>query len=169
MTITVTDAASAVVYFLKSGTGAAAIRDLVQGGADGILEAGDLTPTILTEQETARRDAGASADGLVLCIDVQDAGDRLVAVDKRLQTVIVRIYDRERGYRNIRAVRDQIIKDLHETDLDGDVSLSDVDGQTRAFLELSYLERSGLHYLQRYAADFEAIAFKGIIDIEEDD
>jgi hypothetical protein len=163
MAIIVTDAASSVVDFLKVGAGAADIRAMIQGGANGILEAGDLKGTTITEQLAARR--AVSADSLVLCVDVQDAGDRPVPVDKRLQTVVVRIYDQDKGYRNIRAVRDQIIKDL-----DGYVSsLTSVDGEKRGFLELSYLERSGIRYDSRFAVDFEAIAFRGIVDIEEGD
>ena len=79
-------------------------RYLVTGGADNILEAGDLSIDILNAAVKTRRDAESTSE--LLAVSVQDAGEDKTSVARIWQqTVVVRLYDRGRGYRNIRPAR----------------------------------------------------------------
>jgi hypothetical protein len=74
------------------------------------------------------------------------------------------LYDRDSGYRNIRAIREQLIKDTR----DYSDSLTSVDGRTAGVLSLEYLRRSGHRFSREYQVDWEAILFRFYVTVQED-
>jgi len=163
MAITVIDASSSLVAFLKTNTKAADTRALIQGGATNVMESGDITPVILSAAVDARRTANAMTK--VLAIDVEDGGEEKQDVETRVGLVIVRLYDRDSGYRNIRNIREQIIKDVG---LDFSDTLTAVDGRYGGVLSLEYLRRSGHRYDRTYQVDWEALQFRTYVTISEE-
>jgi hypothetical protein len=138
---------------------------LVQGGADNILEAGDMTPAILTAAQQARRTAGAE-ESKILALTVHDAGEEAHGKVESVQHVIIRLFDRDRGYRNLRAVRDLI-----RTTLDADLALPAVTagGDKIGFLDVAFVGRTGYRHTPEFSADFEAITYSCLIVGEEED
>ena len=163
MTITVIDASSSLVAFLKTNTKAADTRALIQGGATNVMESGDITPVILSAAVDARRTAAALSK--VLAIDVEDGGEEKQDVETRVGTVTVRIYDRASGYRNIRTIREQLIHDVASDYSDG---LTAVDSKARGILQLEYIRRSGHRFDRTYDVDWEAISFRSFVTVQED-
>lgn len=104
-----TDYAEALVVWLQTHDDAESIRDLIVNGATGIVESGDLTASLLSSAEATRR---TTPTAQALALAVQDAGEDPVPRHKGQfqQFIVLRIYDRGRGYSNIRAVR-KAIKD----------------------------------------------------------
>jgi len=164
MTITVIDASSSLVAFLKTNTKATDSRALIQGGATNVMESGDITPVILNAAVDARRTAAALTK--VLAIDVEDGGEEKQDVETRVGTVIIRIYDRDSGYRNIRNIREQLIKDIKGQDYSD--TLTAVDGRAAGVLSLEYLRRSGHRYDRTYQVDWEALIFRSYVTISEE-
>ena len=165
MTLTVTDSASALLYWLKTSDSATAIRALVQGGESNIFEAGDLTVGILTEAQSARRTAG-DEDTKILALSVHDAGEETHGQVSSVQHVVIRLFDRDRGYRNIRTVRD-LIRNALTYDLALDAA--EAGGETIGFLNVVFVGRTGYRRSVEYAADFEALTYSSLIQSEEDD
>jgi hypothetical protein len=163
MAITVIDASSSLVAYLKIGAGATDTRAMIQGGATNVFESGDITPVILNAAVDARRTANTMTK--VLAIDVEDGGEERQDVETRVGTVTVRIYDRASGYRNIRSVREQLIHDVRPDYSD---TLTAVDGSDRGVLQFEYLRRSGHRFSREYDVDWEAVQFRAYITVEED-
>jgi hypothetical protein len=164
MAITVIDASSSLVAFLKTSAKAADTRALIQGGATNVFESGDITPVILNAAVDARRTAAAPTK--VLAIDVEDGGEERQDVETRVGTVTVRIYDRDSGYRNIRAIREQVIRDTDGADYSD--TLTAVDGRYAGVLSLEYLRRSGHRFSREYQVDWEALQFRTYVTIQEE-
>lgn len=93
---------------LKAST---AVCDLVVGGADGVMEAGYVSGTVISEAEQTRRDMierhAQNADSRVLAVVVQDFGE-VKRGGGRASSCGVFIYDRY-GYERIRAAREAVI------------------------------------------------------------
>ena len=105
-----TDLAGLTLDFLKTNAAAATLRTLVMyDGADvNILESGDITPEILNKAMADRRTAATLTRALA--ISVQDAGETPTRIPYQTrQAVTVRVFDRARGYRNLRTVREQLM------------------------------------------------------------
>lgn len=81
----------------------------VMNGASGVLEAGALTPRMLTDYDAQRTAAGTPAQVRVLALVVVDRGEQ---ARQGQVAASVFIYDRHRGYTNIRAVRELVISAL---------------------------------------------------------
>lgn len=152
---TPSDAAEAVLLALQNGATAA----LVQGGADNILEAGDLYQGLLIDAEQARGTASK-----VLAVSVLEAGDQVMSLGLRQGTVLVYVFDKHRGNRNLRLARNAICADLHEFES----LLADAQGLGRGLLTLTYAARTGYRYSREHAADFEALTFNVVCTTEED-
>ena len=101
------DMAEVVFNYLKTHADAATLRGHVQGGATNILEAGDLTEEIIADAIEDRRTAGDYSKALAIA--VQDAGEDEIDRFHKNQLVNVRIYDRDRGYRNLRTCKLEIL------------------------------------------------------------
>ena len=158
MAVTVTDTSSAVFNWLKNGTKAAGIRALVYDEA--IFESGDLSAADL--EETFRSRLSASETGKILAVTVHDAGDTRNFGPILYEVVVIRLFDRQGGYRRIRAVKDLLVKMVDEQGEDG-FSIADVDSQGRGLLSLRYSGRTGFRRSQDFAVDFEAITVLGML------
>lgn len=158
------DASSAVFDLLRTGLACAGIRELVVAGTDGIYEAGDLVPSVLSAAEATRRSMSAGAMSVALVVAVQDAGE-VPQTDQITQTTItVRVYDRFRGYRNIRAIRTELMRVLH-----GFVTNVIADGgHTQGLLNIAFAGRTGHRYDSVFSVEYEAVTFIVTIEREED-
>jgi hypothetical protein len=159
-----TDVSEFVWDYLKTNTDAdvVAIRALLVDGAASVLEAGDVTASLLVNRESTRQDGGDM--DLALVLSIQDGGeDPHPHPDKLVQYAVVRVYDRDRGYRNIRAVRQAVQEALRE--LPGNVGPMG----TRGLMELTYTGRTGHRFDTTFAVDYEALTFTGIVvELEAD-
>ena len=156
------DASECIWLFLKNDANAAALRALVVDDVTNVLESGDLTPEILTTAVTTRRDA--SETDKALAISVQDAGEDLTRV-KNIMTayVVVRVYDRGRGYRNLRLVRIELIKILRGF-------ASNVEsGSGRGVLSIKYSSRTGHRWDRMFNVEYEAVTFTVRMMYQEED
>jgi hypothetical protein len=148
--------------YLKTDSEATAVRDLLVSGANSVFEAGDVTAGVLSARLNTR-DAGGN-DDLALCLAVQDAGeDPHEHPDKTWQYVVIRVYDRERGFRNIRRVRQAILEVLQG--MPGNIGPLG----RRGLLYLSYTGRTGHRYDTTFNVDYDALTYTGIVvelDIE---
>lgn len=156
MAVVLSDYAAALYSWLKSGSGASSIRNLIQGGATNVLEAGDFRESNADTIVAERRTAGTTSK--VLAVTVQDAGEQVQNGDL-LQTVVVRVIDRDNGYRAIRSVRDLIRGLLDDEELS--FTLTDVNGEGQGALTLSYLGRTGYRIANDFDVEYEALTFRG--------
>ena len=152
--VTITDASIATWSLLRTGAAAATFRGLVMLGADHVLEAGDLTESVLETAVAARR--AAETPTKVLAAAIQDAGER---PDSRLpghylQYVVVRLYDRGRGYRNIREARRAVMSLMNLNAFHGEVLAG-----AQGVLGVEYAERTGHQWDGPYAVEYEAISY----------
>ncbi len=155
MAIATTDPASAYFNWLKTSEDAANIREMVYGRGTNILEAGDLTASELATNYVARKNAGETTK--VLAITVQDAGEQYLNDWQSTAIVVVRIFDNG-SYRNIRGVRERLIKDTRYY-MERGLPLTAVDGQRRGVLTFDLESRTGYRRSDIFAADFESITF----------
>jgi len=154
------DTAEYIWNFLKTEAAAATFRGLVTGGADNILEAGDLSIDILNAAVKTRRDAESTSE--LLAVSVQDAGEDPSSVARIWQqTVVVRLYDRGRGYRNIRPARIELIRVLR------DLSSGITPGQDMGTLSLGYAGRGGNLWDKTFDVQYEGILFRARIEYAE--
>lgn len=155
------DASECVWLYLRDSAAAAAVRDLLVDGADSVFETGDVTPDILQSLVAARRTAG-NLD-LALCVSVQDAGEDVTPrPDERIQFVVVRVYDRARGYRNLRVVRIELMKLLR-----GFFSNLANDAR-KGILDLQYRGRTGHRWDRLFNIEYESVTFAARVIHEEE-
>ena len=155
------DMAEVTFNFLKSNTVANTLRGYVQGGADNILEAGDLTEKIIEAAIKARRTAGDM--NKALAIAVQDAGEDEMDRFRKNQFVNVRVYDRDRGYRNLRLCKLElldIVKD-HFDDMTA--------GIRRGHIKTFFVGRSGHRWDRIFDIEYEVIRFRSVVYYGEED
>jgi len=155
------DMAEVVFNFLKSHADAATLRTLVQGGATNILEAGDLTEEILADAIEARRTAGDMNKALVIA--VQDGGEGEVDRFHKNQFVNVRVYDRARGYRNLRRCKLEILS-IVKDHFDNMTA-----GCGVGHLTTYFVGRSGHRWDRIFDVDYEAIRFRCMVRYAEGD
>ena len=160
MSLVISDTSEFIWNFLKTDAAASTFRSLVTDGADNILEAGDLSIDILNAAVATRR--AAESDSELLAVSVQDAGEELTSVSYvRQQTVVVRLYDRGRGYRNIRAAREELISVLH------DVCGGITPGHSMGTLILTYAGRGGHIWDKTFDVEYEGVLFRARVMYEE--
>lgn len=165
MTLYVIDAASFVFSELKTGSLSEPVAGYLIGGTDSVLESGDLSARGLAAYETVRRSEEEGAKALAL--SVQDDGEESL---KNLhgrglrglsqQRIILRIYDRQRGIRNIRLLRDFLVTSIPA--LSG--MLTAQGGVRRGIGSISYMGRSGLRFDQDFSVDYEALTFLAVVE-----
>jgi len=155
------DTSEFIWNFLKTDTAAATFRGLVTSRADNVLEAGDLTIDILNTAVKTRRTAASTSE--LLAVSVQDAGEAPAGGKIRQQTVAVRLYDRGRGYRNIRAARIELMRILNG--LGGCIT----PGQSTGMLLLSYAGRGGHIWDKTFDVEYEGVLFRAQVMYEEED
>jgi len=146
------DMAEVIRYFLKNNAAAATLRSYVQGGTDNILAAGDLTDEILSDAVDARRTAGV--DNVALAISVQDAGERETGFLQNDMFVAVRVYDRYRGYKNLRKCKIELMKILvgHFANLTAGIGI----GHRETFFQ----SRTGHRFSHQFSVDYESLTFR---------
>jgi len=153
---TISDASILIWDFLKTNALAVDLRAMIVSGADNILESGDVTEEVLATAVATRR--AASELDKALAISVQDGGER---PDPRIpmhfmQFVVVRVYDRGRGYRNLRSARIEIMELLKPSKLKQSVAA----GLGRGILGSAvYNDRTGHRWDAVYAVEYEAISY----------
>jgi len=149
------DSAQLVWDFLKTNALATDLRALVVSGADNVLEAGDVTESVLAGAVSTRRDAEETDK--VLTISVQDAGERPAPhiAQHFFQFVSIRVYDRARGYRNLRTARMEIMSILSPAVFMQNLAA----GQGQGILSLSYNDRTGYRYDMAFAVGYEVISY----------
>jgi len=155
------DTAECVWGYLRVHTAAAALRAMIYDGANNIYESGDLTPERLQDALDARRTAGQLTRALA--ISVQDAGeDPTRQSGVRTQDVVVRVFDRMRGYHNIRTARIELMRILRGF-FDNLTSSSE-----QGVLQMEYSGRTGHRFDQMYAVEYEAISYTSRVTFMED-
>lgn len=159
------DVAELLLGLLKTSetAQAVAIRALLINSAESIIETGDLVEDNLDLAEAQRREDDNPAKALYL--SVQDAGeDRIGFTSVLNQFVVVRIYDRKRGYSNIRALRDAVRAWLRgfETGYLGNLD----DG---GVLQVRYVSRSGHRYDVAMVVEWEGLTYQATVEYAVDD
>jgi hypothetical protein len=144
---------------------AAAIRAVLVDGANSILETGDLTPAVLSELE-GKRVLGSPLWDRALCITVQDAGEEPDGAQGRYRAfVVVRVMDRKRGYRNIRATRIALCKAITPTGIIGNLYRPAGDGRTYGgALIVEYAGRTGHRSDPNFGIEYEALSFEVVYE-----
>ena len=151
-----TDLSDALYVWLTTDAKASGYRDLVFS----IKEAGFVDAKLLTDQQIARR---AASSNQILVASIQDAGDYPIAVRNERATVVIRHYDREYGYKNLRTARDMlrvVLKDFTTV-------LDSVAGFSRGVMELNYAGRTGHRRDITANCDWEAITYVGTVIVED--
>jgi len=147
------DASECIWLFLKNDADAATLRAMIVSGATNVLESGDLTPEILVSAVDTRRAAVETDKALALAI--QDAGEDPTRVrNVHVAHVVVRVYDRGRGYRNLRTVRIELIRILRG------FASNVASGSGAGALSISFGSRTGHRWDRMYNVEYEAITFE---------
>jgi len=123
----------------------------VVGGADGIIESGNVDPQALDDAQRARRDSG---NDQVLTVIVMDTGER-GGTGEREGSFSVYVCDRG-GYGRIRAARDAVLAALASRP----VQLT----RGRHVVMVRYLARTGHERFTEYNLDYERIDFEGALE-----
>jgi len=156
------DAAAAVFNFLKTDADAQSVRDLLVSGATSVLEAGDMTAKRMVNFADARRVDGVSSD-LALCIAVQNDGSEKINQQFTQQRVVVRIYDRQKGFSNIREVRAKL-----QTVLSGfHCALASIGTTRQGLVIFSFEGSSGDMYDLDFAVFYDALTFIAVVETVE--
>ena len=156
MVVIPVDLSTLIWNYLKTNAAAASLRALLVSGSSSVLEAGDVGASLLDSRESTRRTGGNM--NLALILAIQDGGsDPHEHPDKEYQYAVVRAYDRDRGYRNIRTVRMQLIEILKG--LPANVGPMG----TRGLMSLDFTGRTGHRFDTTFAIDYEAITYTGIV------
>lgn len=150
-------AADCAALALATLQATAAVTDLIMAGASGIFESGDLFMEDLAAVEESRRDDNTPT--LLLAIVVQDSGMEARNERESTQRVTVWLYDRQRGYANIRTVRKQVYSALQDLSS----PLTDPATGYTALVNLMIASRTGHRHDHRMALDFESMRFEGLV------
>lgn len=149
------DSSQLVWDFLKTHALAVDLRAIIVDGADNIVESGDINEAFLEDAVSTRRTAGEL--NKALAISVQDAGESPVPryAGHFFQLVTIRIYDRVRGYRNIRNARIELMDLLSASSFTENLAA----GLGRGILAVSYNDRTGHRWDPAYAVEYEAVSY----------
>jgi len=149
------DSSQLVWDFLKTNVLAAPLRVMIVDGADNIVESGDINESFLEGAVGTRRAAGDLDKALA--ISVQDAGESPAPryAGHFFQLVTIRVYDRVRGYRNIRNVRIELMNLLRASSFTENLAA----GLGRGILAVSYSDRTGHRWDPAYAVEYEAVSY----------
>lgn len=137
-----------------------AVTALVIDGATGILETGDSSPKTIADAQATRRDTENPAK--VLAITVQDAGEKALDAQTTEQWVSVWIFDRERGYSNIRQATKAVYAALHGKS----TPLTSPFTDRTVVVTLALEGRTGHRIERSLEVDFELMTFKAIVKLD---
>ena len=151
----VTEYTDLAAFVLAKLQATSAVTDLVVNGAVGILDAGELTGAILNAAEKTRQ---ASKAAQVLTMVVVDAGET-GAEGRKTATASVFIYDRQRGYSNIRLVREAVITAL--------VNQGMALVRSAYIRQVFYASRTGFVQFEDFDLDYEGVALSGLLTYSE--
>ena len=147
-------------FVLATLKATSAVTDLVMAGASGIFETGELDADQLAGVEEDRREAGDPAK--ILAILVRDAGEKAENEMQHTQRVEVYLYDRERGYANIRLARKQVRLALKDQSTALDDPLTG-----RGVMEALFFEERSGHLTDRWSnLDYEQIIFEALVSLD---
>ncbi len=153
-------ASDATAYVIETLKAADSVTDLIMGAEDGIFESGDLDMSYVAQAEDSRRIVETPTK--ILAVVVQDGGETATTETRHNQTVNVWLYDRQRGYANIRAVRNAIYLVL-----DGRTSaLEDPAGIRTGILDLHFQDRSGHLHALKLALDYELLTYEATVHLD---
>ena len=150
-----TDPAQAWLSWLQTSSAAASFRAVVYGG---IVEAGVVDTDQLRAWALARQTAGTTTK--ILCCSIQDAGDEPLGEYELLGSVLVRFFDLQYGYTNIRNARD-VFKALWAAQ--GETLSLDNGG----LVDLAYAGRTGHRRASEFGADYEVMTYTARIMVHE--
>jgi len=153
--VTIVDGSTCVWNYLKTHSNAAALRAMIVSGADGVYEAGDLTAKILSREVEQRRTDVAPTK--ILAISVQDGPESPTRRHVRIteQIVRIRLLDRDKGYRNIRAAREELMEQLQPNNFRANVEL----GHGVGIATINWVGRTGHMRNTTLPADYEVITY----------
>ena len=106
--MTVTEYTDLAAFVLAKLRATAAVTALVVDGAAGILDAGELTGAILNAAEKTRQESKSAQVLALVVVDTGETGPK----GNKTTTASVFVYDRQRGYSNIRLAREAVITAL---------------------------------------------------------
>lgn len=129
------------------------VKALVFAGVEGIFEAGQLSPRELDEAEESRLEAGGGSLLKVLAVLVMDTGEGGAPGAQRVARVRIFVFDRRKGYTNLRSVWEAVIAAL----LNKSASLV----RDAYVVKLGYAGRDGHMRLDDFELDYEQIDFVG--------
>lgn len=153
-------AADIAEYALTTLRATSAVTDLVIAGASGIFESGDCDADTLATAEVTRRDDGNPAR--ILGVVVQDAGEKALDARRSEQRVAVWLFDRQRGYANIRLAREQVYLALQSKS----TALTSPHAGRTAAITIELEARTGHRHEHALAVDFELVTFMAMVTID---
>lgn len=143
-------------WMLAKLKASAAVTDLIVNGAAGVVEAGELNKgTEISDAQDARKRSLAEK---ALFAVVQDGGEGGATGD-RTSSASVYIYDRDRGYHNIRAVREAIINAI--------VKQPVILTRGGYINQVHYVGRSGHQQTTDFDLELEQVNFAGFLSYDE--
>lgn len=153
--VDIVDGSTCLWNHLKTHVDLAAFRAMIVSGANSVYEAGDLTGKILSrEVEQRRTDVTPTR---ILGVSVQDGPEsprrRQAGISE--QTVRIRLLDRDKGYRNIRTARVELMNQLKPNNFRANVAL----GHSIGILTITWVGRTGHMRDRAVAADYEVITY----------
>lgn len=153
--VTVIDGATLLWNHLKAHVDLTAFRAMIVSGADGVYEAGDLTATILSREVAQRRTDVTPTK--ILAVSIQDAAERPGRRHESIseQTVRIRLLDRDKGYRNIRTARVELMEQLKPNNFRANVEL----GNSIGVLTITWVGRSGHMRDAALSLDYEIMTY----------
>jgi hypothetical protein len=153
-------AADVAAYVLTTLRATSAVTDLVMEADAGIFESGDCGSDALAAAETTRRDDGNPAK--VLALVVQDAGEKTLDARRSEQRANVWFFDRQRGYANIRAVRQQVYQALQGKS----TALTSPYDDRSVVITIEMESRTGHRHEHALEVDYELMAFKAVVHLD---
>jgi len=159
------DLAEVVTTYLRSDAACWVLRNHIVnggvGGQDNVLEAGEVTEEVLNAQVAARRADPTQADR-VLAISVQDDGEEKQGLKEGRQYIVIRIYDRGKGYHNIRDTR-RLLMDLMRG-----APFAFTDGCGVGLKGMAFNVRSGHRWDRTYNVEYESLRWIGFVYYAKD-
>lgn len=153
--VDIVDGSTCIWDHLENHADLAAFRAMIVSGANSVYEAGDLTAKILS-RELAQRRTDATPTR-ILAVSVQDAAERPSRRHGSIseQTVRIRLLDRDKGYRNIRTARVELMEQLKPNNFRANVDL----GHRIGILTISWVGRTGHMRDAALSLDYEVLTY----------